>query len=60
MSNIVELEKLMKIKCYIMCYYPPDIALIDKIRVDIRKELLKDFLNEKVINKDVYERLVGK
>ncbi|MBN1328181.1 MAG: hypothetical protein JXA54_01795 [Candidatus Heimdallarchaeota archaeon] len=60
MSNQPELEKLMKIKCYIMCYYPPEIALTDKIRVEIRNELLKDFLNEKIITKESYQRLVGK
>ncbi len=59
MSN-VELEKLMKLKCYIMCYYPPDLSLIDKIKVDIRQELLKDFLDSKVISKEVYERLAKK
>lgn len=60
MSNQLELEKLMKMKCYIMCYYPPDIALIDKIKTEIRTELLKDFLNERVITKEIYQKLVGK
>ena len=55
-----ELENLMKIKCYIMCYYPPDIQLIDKIKVDIRKELLRDFLDAGVINKGVYEKIARK
>jgi len=55
------LEELMKIKCYIMCYYPPyDALILDRIRVEVRKELLKDFLDAKIINKDVYERLIGK
>jgi|GEM_PF-3108916 len=60
MSNQLELEKLMKMKCYIMCYYPPEIALTDKIKTEIRTELLRDFLNEKIITKEIYQRLVGK
>jgi hypothetical protein len=61
MSNVPELEKLMKIRCYIMCYIaPPDMGLIDKARIDIRKELLKDFLDTKVITPAVYDRLIRK
>ncbi len=60
MSNMAEIEKLMKIKCYIMCYYPPEMALIDKIKDELRKELLKDFLDSKVINQEVYTRLLRK
>jgi hypothetical protein len=43
-----------------MCYYPPEIGLIDKIKVDLRKELLRDFLDAKVITQDVYEKLARK
>ena len=62
MSRTVrEIDELMKIKCYIMCYYPaPDAILIDKIKMDVRKELLKDFLNEKIISEEVYGKLTRK
>ena len=59
--TVGELNELMKIRCYIMCYYPvPDAILIDRIKVDIRLELLKDFLKEDIINKEVYEKLIRK
>ncbi len=60
MRKYEALEEVMKIRCYIMCYYPPDIALIDKIRDEIRLALLQDFFDAKVITKDVYEKLVRK
>ncbi len=60
MRKYEALEEVMKIRCYIMCYYPPEIALLDKIRDEIRADLLRDFLAAKVISKDVYEKLVRK
>jgi hypothetical protein len=61
-TPVAELEELMKIKCYIMCYYPPypDFQLLDRIKIEIRKELLTDFLNEKIITKDIYEKLINR
>jgi len=56
--KVVDLEEIMKIKCYIMCYYPPDLHLVDQVKDEIRNELLKDFLDTKVITQQVYDRLV--
>lgn len=57
-----DLEEIMKIKCYIMCYYPPypDFRLMDRIKLEVRTELLKDFLDEEIITKDIYDKLIGK
>lgn len=57
-----DLEEIMKIKCYIMCYYPPypDFRLMDRIKLEVRTELLKDFLDEEIITKDIYDKLISK
>jgi hypothetical protein len=55
-----ELEELMKIKCYIMCYYPPEMHLRDTIKDEIRKELLKDLLDAKVISEEIFNKIVRK
>lgn len=60
MRKYEALEEVMKIRCYIMCYYPPEIALIDKIRDEIRQALLQDFLDAKIITNDVYQKLIRK
>jgi len=58
-----DIENLMKLRCYIMCYYPSDIRFrdpIDALKSEIRNDLLKDFLDAKVITKEIFEKLTRK